>query len=88
LQYVLQFYFSLSQVASFSKQHPAERGGEAGGDKLGYLSAWETEEALGIDSDEDPSASSPHNFVGSPPSVDVMADLPIVRPRPAREPAK
>ncbi len=76
-------------MASFSKQHGTERGGEAGTDKLGYLSAWETEEALrGVDSDDDPSASSPQNFVGSPPSVDVMADLPIVRPRPAREPAK
>ncbi len=77
----------VNKVASFSKQH-VDRSGE-NTDKLGYVSAWEYDEALASrgDSDEDvPTATSPHNFVGSPPSVDVMLDMPIVRPRPAREP--
>jgi hypothetical protein len=68
----------VSKVSSFSKQ-PSDRHKDNSLDKLGYMSAWDYQ-----DVEELELASSPQNFVGSPPSAEIV-EIPVVRPRPARE---
>lgn len=67
----------VNKVASFSK--PERRKDSL--DKLGYLSAWESEEVCRELEEQASLRASPQNFVGSPPSSN---DLPVVKPRPAR----